>query len=57
MYGTYVHVFLQPKKAVSYSSDPNVVNSKQEEDDIAKAIQLSLQETGSNKVAQGRYDF
>ncbi|XP_050725461.1 signal transducing adapter molecule 1-like [Eriocheir sinensis] len=38
-----------PKKtAVKYSTDPNVVNSKQEEDDIARAIQLSLQESGSN---------
>ncbi|XP_045602870.2 signal transducing adapter molecule 1 isoform X1 [Procambarus clarkii] len=38
-----------PKKvAPKYSTDPNVVNSKQEEDDIARAIQLSLQESGGN---------
>lgn len=34
----------QPKKKMQVSKDPNVVNSQQEEDDIAKAIQLSLQE-------------
>ena len=37
----------QPKKsqtAASLPKDPNVVSSQQEEDDIAKAIQLSLQE-------------
>ena len=33
---------------VKYSTDPNVVNNKQEEDDIARAIQLSLQESGGN---------
>ncbi|XP_018021434.1 signal transducing adapter molecule 1 [Hyalella azteca] len=32
-----------PRKKVEYSNDPNVVNNKQEEDDIAQAIQLSLQ--------------
>ena len=31
------------KKSLDYSTDPNVVNNKQEEDDIAQAIQLSLQ--------------
>ena len=33
-----------PKKSVSVPKDPNVVSSQQEEDDIARAIQLSLQE-------------
>ncbi|KAK7071046.1 Signal transducing adapter molecule 2 [Halocaridina rubra] len=38
-----------PKKSTpKYSNDPNVVNNKQEEDDIARAIQLSLQEPGGN---------
>ncbi|XP_063879998.1 signal transducing adapter molecule 1-like isoform X1 [Scylla paramamosain] len=38
-----------PKKpSAKYSTDPNVVNNKQEEDDIARAIQLSLQESGGN---------
>ena len=30
----------QPKKSQSLPKDPNVVSSQQEEDDIAKAIQL-----------------
>ncbi|XP_076350021.1 signal transducing adaptor molecule isoform X2 [Tachypleus tridentatus] len=35
-----------PKKtAPTYSKDPNVVSSQQEEDDIAKAIELSLKES------------
>ncbi|UYV81689.1 K02A2.6-like, partial [Cordylochernes scorpioides] len=34
----------QSKKSVSFSPDPNVVFSQQEEDDIAKAIELSLKE-------------
>ncbi|CAM1319575.1 STAM2 (predicted), partial [Pycnogonum litorale] len=35
------------KKSVApVSKDPNVVNSQQEEDDIAKAIELSLKDTG-----------
>ena len=35
----------QPKKrAQQLPKDPNVVSSQQEEDDLAKAIQLSLQE-------------
>ncbi|KAB7494276.1 Signal transducing adapter molecule 1 [Armadillidium nasatum] len=42
-----------PKKTVKYSTDPNVVQSAQEEEDIAKAIQLSLQETGSNSFKSG----
>ena len=37
-----------PKKKVEYSTDPNVVNNKQEEDDIAQAIQLSLQTSSSS---------
>ncbi|XP_068151309.1 signal transducing adapter molecule 1 [Drosophila tropicalis] len=35
------------KKAASLSKDPNVVNSQQEEDDIAKAIELSLKDSKS----------
>ncbi|XP_002074287.2 signal transducing adapter molecule 1 [Drosophila willistoni] len=35
------------EKAVSLSKDPNVVNSQQEEDDIAKAIELSLKDNKS----------
>jgi signal transducing adaptor molecule len=43
----------QPKKAV-IPKDPNVVSSQEEEDDIARAIQLSLQENkGSPKTASG----
>ncbi|XP_045180374.2 signal transducing adapter molecule 2-like [Mercenaria mercenaria] len=33
-----------PKKTVTMSKDPNVAQSQQEEDDLAKAIALSLQE-------------
>ncbi|XP_063613298.1 signal transducing adapter molecule 1-like [Penaeus indicus] len=41
-----------PKKTLQkYSMDPNVVNSKQEEDDIARAIQLSLQEGGNSSAS------
>ena len=36
-----------PKREVTLSKDPNVVSSQQEEDDIAKAIELSLKEKGS----------
>ncbi len=44
---------MQPKKTV-VPKDPNVVSSQQEEDDIAKAIQLSLQESKSGgKVTNG----
>ena len=35
----------QPSKRQQIPKDPNVVSSQQEEDDIAKAIQMSLQET------------
>lgn len=43
------HEFTDPqttssKKTEVYSKDPNVVSSQQEEDDIAKAIELSLKE-------------
>ena len=34
-----------PKKSQSLPKDPNVVSSQQEEDDIARAIQLSLQDS------------
>ncbi|XP_033727539.1 signal transducing adapter molecule 1-like isoform X2 [Pecten maximus] len=37
----------QPKRVV-VSTDPNVVSNQQEEDDIAKAIALSLQESDKN---------
>lgn len=38
-----------PKKnTVTFSKDPNVVSSQQEEDDIAKAIELSLKETSAS---------
>uniref|UniRef100_A0A915LPI3 VHS domain-containing protein n=1 Tax=Meloidogyne javanica TaxID=6303 RepID=A0A915LPI3_MELJA len=37
------------KKAPIISNDPNVVSSDQEQADIARAIALSLQETGGNK--------
>lgn len=33
-------------KQTPISKDPNVVSSQQEEDDIAKAIELSLKENG-----------
>ncbi len=36
------------KKQQALPKDPNVVSSQQEEEDIAKAIQASLQDTGSN---------
>lgn len=36
-----------PKREVPLSKDPNVVSSQQEEEDIAKAIELSLKETKS----------
>ncbi|XP_055598474.1 signal transducing adapter molecule 1 [Uranotaenia lowii] len=36
-----------PKREPPVSKDPNVVSSQQEEDDIAKAIELSLKETKS----------
>lgn len=40
----------KPKSKLSLPKDPNVVSSQQEEDDLAKAIELSLKETkGSPK--------
>lgn len=36
-----------PKTAVTFSKDPNVVSSQQEQDDIAKAIEMSLKETAA----------
>lgn len=39
----------QPKRKIELSNDPNVVSSNQEEEDIAKAIELSLKETKSPK--------
>ena len=40
----------QPKKA-AVPKDPNVVSSQQEEEDIAKAIQASLQEAGGTSAS------
>lgn len=41
-----------PRRAIaSLPSDPNIVTSNQEEEDIAKAIELSLKETKSPKSA------
>ena len=37
------------RKVAEFSKDPNVVSSNQEEEDIAKAIELSLKETTSPK--------
>lgn len=43
----------QMKSQVTYSKDPNVVSSQQEEEDIAKAIELSLKEVkGSPKTVK-----
>lgn len=41
-----------PKREVQLSKDPNVVSSQQEEDDIAKAIELSLKEKTVSPKAQ-----
>lgn len=41
-----------PKVQQPISKDPNVVSSQQEEDDIAKAIELSLKEKGEGAKAQ-----
>lgn len=40
-----------PKREPQYSKDPNVVSSQQEEDDIARAIELSLKEKTSSPKA------
>jgi len=37
------------EKAAALPKDPNVVSSQQEEDDIAKAIELSLKENKGHK--------
>lgn len=43
----------QPTKTQApLSKDPNVVSSQQEEDDIAKAIELSLKEKGEDPKIQ-----
>lgn len=42
-----------PKREVPLSKDPNVVSSQQEEDDIAKAIELSLKEKTASPKTQG----
>jgi len=41
------------KRVAAVPKDPNVVSSQQEEDDIAKAIQLSLQESKSAVKSSG----
>lgn len=38
----------QPKRTVQLSKDPNVVQSQEEEDQIAKAIELSLKDAGGS---------
>lgn len=40
-----------PKREIQLSKDPNVVSSQQEEDDIAKAIELSLKEKTASPKA------
>uniref|UniRef100_A0A1B0D6L3 Uncharacterized protein n=1 Tax=Phlebotomus papatasi TaxID=29031 RepID=A0A1B0D6L3_PHLPP len=46
---------VQPKAQATFSKDPNVVQSQQEADDIAKAIELSLKESknSSPKASAG----
>uniref|UniRef100_T1J9T9 Signal transducing adapter molecule 1 n=1 Tax=Strigamia maritima TaxID=126957 RepID=T1J9T9_STRMM len=45
-----------PKKSqAAYSKDPNVVHSQQEEEDIAKAIELSLKEKPQSPKSSGLY--
>lgn len=43
------------KREVPLSKDPNVVSSQQEEDDIAKAIELSLKEKSSPKAQSASF--
>ena len=43
------------KRVAAVPKDPNVVSSQQEEDDIAKAIQLSLQESKSAVKSSGNF--
>ena len=48
----------QPKKSQSLPKDPNVVSSQQEEDDIAKAIQLvSTFQNSSMKIFHQFHEF
>lgn len=48
-----IFIFQSGKRsAASLPKDPNVVSNQQEEDDIAKAIQLSLQENKSSSSQQ-----
>jgi signal transducing adaptor molecule len=53
------HDFSDPhtivKREPVLSKDPNVVSSQQEEDDIAKAIELSLKEKSSPKATSSLY--
>lgn len=44
---------LQSRRSTKVSTDPNVVSSQQEEDDIAKAIQLSIQEEKAKAARLG----
>lgn len=44
-----------PNKTVVLSKDPNVVSSQQEEEDIAKAIELSLKETSTSPKTSSLY--
>ncbi|XP_069685533.1 signal transducing adapter molecule 1 isoform X1 [Periplaneta americana] len=44
---------VKPRPQAAVSRDPNVVSSQQEEDDIAKAIELSLKETQHSPKVQG----
>lgn len=43
-----IFFFKPAKKSVSLSKDPNVVQSQEEEDQIVKAIELSLKETSGS---------
>lgn len=43
-----------PKREAPLSKDPNVVSSQQEEEDIAKAIELSLKETKSSTASSSQ---
>lgn len=47
----------KPKSQMPLSKDPNVVSSQQEEDDIAKAIELSLKDKGDAPKHQSTTDY
>lgn len=47
----------KPKSQMPLSKDPNVVSSQQEEDDIAKAIELSLKEKGDGPKLQSNNNY